>query len=78
MVGSENYLMDIYPTENFEIPNETLKRYMIYIVTPIENVDIQFTKKVMRTYPVPSNPYLELCCFSSGRWSFSGPYNLTY
>ena len=32
----------------------------------------------MRTYPVPSNPYLELCCFSRGRWPFSGPYNLTY
>ena len=56
-----------YPIENFEIP---MKHYSDILWYPIENVIPNSPKKVVRTYPVPSNPYMELYCFSSGRLPF--------
>ena len=59
-----------------KILKNPMKHYSNILWYPIENVKTQFTKKVVHTYPVTSNPYMDLCCFSSGHLPFSGPYVL--
>ena len=58
-----------------DIPSETLQRY---IVNPNWKCWYPIHKKVVRTYPMPWNPYLELYCFSNGCLPFFRAYTDIY